>query len=270
MDLIEITRCKRDFDFKPIRKTNDSLPAVAWNGYLLTGFHRTSGTALNLKTPLHELLLDCYPKLTFPELARLIAKLEELPALYEEFKVKILATYQFTDHPEMDELMGLVLALPHEYQSWMSQKDLSAKELYPLRVVFRQKAEEAGDFVSKVLTFLKDKKSNRAQVARAIELSSDLFLMNREPFRSCATIEIWLRYLESVRFPKQKPSAIVPKDRVQKLPWPAHVQARWVMDGPSGGIEVTFNVHNPNELQATLDGLDNLPGHLKKDLWKNH
>jgi hypothetical protein len=270
VDLLEITQCKRDFDFQPVKRAQDSLPAIAWNGYLLTGFHKTTGTALNLQNPLPELIKDCYPSLPFPELCRLLRRLESHPTLYNEYKAHILAAYHLKDHPEMDELMGLVLALPTDYQNWISEKNLVPKELYPLRVVFRQKPNTAGDFISRVLTFLKEKKSTRAQISKAIEIASDLFLMGREPFSPCATTEIWLRYLESTRYPQVKNFDKKQQERILKLPWPARVQARWVRDGDLGGIEVTFSVHNPKELQATLEGLESLSGHLEEDLWKNH
>jgi hypothetical protein len=271
MDLIDITQCKKDFDFKPLTIQKDSLPSIAWNGYLLTGFHRTHGTVLNLLMPLPQLLRDCYPNLSFVELVRFLDRLYENELLFSEFKVDILAAYHYKDHPELDDMLGLVISLPFNIQNYLAEKALALKELYPLRLAVRHKPESAREFISKTLGVLVEKRATRAQIAKAITLATELFLMGKEPFLDGArTVEIWLRYLEQTRFPNAKSYDMKQEEKLKKLPWPSHVQARWIRDGDSTGIEVKFNIHNPTELEKLIEGLENLSPHLEDDLWKNH
>lgn len=271
MDLIEITQCKKDLDFKPLKVSTDSLPSIAWNKYLLTGFHKQQGTVLNLNSPLPQLLRECYPNLSFVELARFLERLQNIEPLFSEFKADILAAFHLKDHPELDELIGIVLALPSEMQNWLAEKHLSPRELYPMRLVLKQKPETATEFLAKTLGVLREKKSSKAQIVKVLEIASDLFLMGREPFHDGArTVEIWIRYLEQTRYPQTKSFDHSQEDKIRKLPWPAHVQTRWVRDGDSAGIEVKFNIHNQQELEKMIEGLEGVTNHLEEDLWKNH
>lgn len=271
MDLLDITQCKKDLDFKPLHKKTDSLPSIAWNTYLITGFDRTHGTVLNIKTPLPQLLKDCYPNLSFAEISRFLERLESIEPLYFELKADILAAYHLKDHPELDELIHIVLSLGFQHQNWLAEKQMTPRELYPLRLLLRQKPTEAAEFIAKCCDLMRQKKATKAQAVKILELATDLFLMGQDPINEVArTAEIWLRFLEHKRYPQTRSFDVTQEEKVKRLPWPSHVQAKWIREGDHAGIEVKFNIHNSTELNKMIEGLESLSSQLNEDLWKSH
>lgn len=268
MDLLDITQCKKDLDFKPCRKTTDSLPSIAWNKYLITGFDRTAGTVINLTAPLPSLMRDCYPNLTLPETARFLDRLRFLRNDYWVFDLdEILQCYSLINHPELHEIFGLILLLPLDLQNWISERGLVPKELYPLRNLLKSQPDAKTGFMFDIFSDLKARKASRSQCARVIELGTDLFLMGQDIWpKSGVSIESWVRNLEKKRYPQSTADAL----GLQNISWPSKVQARWVTDGDSKGIEVKFSVQNATEFENFVKGLESISPQLRDKVWKNH
>lgn len=267
MNLLDITQCKMDLDFEPLNVQSDAMPSIAWNGFLLTGFGRTKGVALNLEGPLPQIIKDCYPNLSFVEISRLIERLEEVFEDSSDLKEEVLGRYNLMSHPEMDDLMGLVLSMTKELQDWMGLLKLTPKDLYPLRAVFRARPAHWSDFMLRFLRTLKYKRATVTQAAKLIDLASQLLLVGREfkviEAENLDSLTLRLEQLKS-------PAFFDLQEKVKKIPWPSQVQARWVQDGDSSGIEVRINVKNQDEYDSFLERLEHLSPQLKDKIWKDH
>ncbi len=271
MDLLDIAQCKADLDFKPCQSSKDSLPSIAWNKYLITGFERTSGTVINLSAPLPNLLKDCHPSLTLPEIARF---LEKLKTLKDDYWIvdedEVLRKYSLINHPELHEIFSLIQLLPLELQNWISEKNMSPKELYPLRSILKRSPVTAIGFMFDLFNAFKVRKASRVQAARTVELSIEPFLAGQNIWpKTGISQDTWIHGLEKMRQP-QNTTDDARSQAVQSLSWPSNVQARWVGEGEMSGVEVKFSVHNAAEFEKFVKDLELMSPQLKDKVWKSH
>jgi hypothetical protein len=105
---------------------------LAWRGFLVTGFERTEGEAVEVAEELGQILIDCYPTLTLPEIARLKRSLFEYVKQPEQIWSSICLHYRLEEDAEMDEVLELLPKTPITFQDWCSQQEISGSDLYPL------------------------------------------------------------------------------------------------------------------------------------------
>lgn len=242
MDLVELTQCSKILDFQPLRQRiegqfSTALPAISWNNYLLTGFDKCQGLAINQNIPLSELMRDCYPKLSLPEVARFLMKLSLVDErLWENDLDRLLMIYHLQAHQELIEICEIILELPLDLQNWISEKSLKPGDLYPIRQIKKRKPDALTGFVFDLFQGLKNRRANREQTVQIISLACNLWLSGHDIWPKFGTsISKWLQDLET----KKKSGPLVQLEKT-------NIETRIVKSHIGLGLIVKFNIKSHN------------------------
>src|SRR6185437_15229301 len=119
-----IMQCDRSLDFHPWREWPRALPALAWQGLLLTGFERRDGVVLDLwengHCPFLDALQACHPELGLAELARLFHNLRAArPEMARELSERLFAEYDLRWCERLELTLQTLLATPTGFQNWV-------------------------------------------------------------------------------------------------------------------------------------------------------
>jgi hypothetical protein len=266
MENRDILQCDKSLDFGPRAGWPERLPAYAWpeggRFYLLCGFEKKSGGAFALEGDLSSILKDIYQTLSLPELARLQVACDK--HLKRHVDLSPLAGYRLpADWPALAKKISQT---PREFQDWLSDKNVSPRELAFLKLV---EAPSVTPLFDAILKNNSSKSQGLMNLERACELYGMGHALERILSRA-ADGEAWARDLFALRNPTTATRDADRETRLKQLPWPAHTQIRWVRQGDQSGIEVRFHIFSEKDLDRQIHGLDVVRQSMTESPWKTN
>lgn len=269
-DLKQISRCDKSLDFRPLNVWPETLPAVAFRGFVVAGFQNSEFAfdhPLEQAEPeeIAKSFSSLYAELTTPELARLwqsSANLDWFP------RRLVLEKYHLHVNDSSIEVLDVITKLPMSFQNFCSQKKwhvgdfqflVSAREL-DLEFLFQ-------DVMLRNLS--------KSQSTQILENLVDLLLLETEPqqLRTAdnETAEAWVTRIQKIRYPKSTADDAQAALAIKSLAWPPGTQARWVRQGDQTGLEIKFFVSQPSEMSKQLQAFQNVSDNLENaGPWKKH
>lgn len=216
-----------------------------------------SGAVGSPKTSFEEVLKSLYPSLTLVEWARLVNAVERagLPLEKDVFSEK----HNFRWGEDFSKVCDLILELDEKFLFWANEKQLSTRDLAPLRAL-----ASISSFQPYLLKMC-EMNPSRSEGVQALEWMVDLFLMGHDLkalVENPKSFSNLLRSLRQKRFPLATQQEAGMADLVQKLPWPKKAQARVLRQGDLSGIEIKFFVQSPSDMKTQLDGLAHVMGEM--------
>ncbi len=258
MILKPISQCSKVLDFSPRRSWPPVFPALAWKGQLVCAFEREDGEAVDVS---EHLFLDvwkaCHPELGLGEIARLVDCVRRMNGeFFVEIGSGLLALYGL----RLNDRLGLVLEAlakcPREFQNWVDDKKMSARDLAPLLAV------DDLSLLTPFLTELPRLQISKFEGAWALELFIELYLLGRplnDLLPPSANGSLYVRRLEQWRKPGSHEGDEEWRRRVGQWPWPAQVQAEWQRFGDQAGLEIKIRTTSPDDFQKKLERLAEIP-----------
>lgn len=269
MKLSDIAQCEKTLDFRPVATWPEALPSFCWDSLLLCGFSRQHGPAVDLSHSEHSLAKvfnSIYPHLSLPEFARLYVIVSSLPWA-DSFLTEFASLHGWRLSKDLIELMAQLVRLPMKFQNWVSLRDLGARELAIL------KAAPDIDFLIPITQEIARRSPSRATGVQMLELAGELKLMGETlVFDTQLTDDQWLQQLKRQRHPLTAQKDESQNNRMRALPWPAHLQTRWLRTGDEAGVEIKFTATSFLDLKRKVDGLRLVEQILEKNpqnLWSN-
>lgn len=263
MQIRPIDALSRDLDFQPQTVWPQPLPALAWRGYLVTGFDRTVGTAVEFQEEspafLAELLKASYPGLGLAAASRLYLCLKTLghPAL-------VYAILGWRESESTRRLLETVAHWPRPIQDWCDERKLAPGDLSILLSL-----KEANALLPTLL-LLSERRTGKNQGVRILELAGELLLMDQTLPPAGADDTAWLARLESLRFSRTFSGDARQSEKVAALPWPKQVHAQWRRRGDSGILEVQLQADSLESWLKRIEDLTRLTERMRAEgTWKN-
>ncbi len=261
MKITHVAQCNKDLNFGPRVPWPETLPAFSWRGYLLNGFNRTDGHVIELDENelLEKIWPDIYPKLSLMELSRFYHCVLKT-GLAMEWSTFFFA-YGIRFSEDVQNLVERIIALPPTVQNWCVLKDVSARDLAPLKALADWSA--VMPWWWKMLGY----EPSRTDGVRALEWIVDLTLMNvdLDPLLAGATnLADWTKRLRSARYPLASEKDQANERLVKELPWPKKLEAKYVRHGDKAGFEVKLFVRSTPDLQKQIEGLQAVESELER------
>lgn len=258
MNTRPIAQCSKSFDFSPRQQWPEVLPPIVWKGQLVCGFQRESGEALDLSEKhFVDLWRACHPSLGLGEFSRFMVALErEWPDLFVEWREALCAIYGLRWSDRLHQMMCVIFLCPREFQTFLDEKKMSARDLAPLLAV------EDVRVLADLLRELPRMMISKFEATRALELFVELFMIGRPLNDLLPTSDnggLYVRRLEQWRKPQSSASDDQWRREVNEWPWPAQVQAEWQRFGDQAGIEIKIRTTSPDDFQKKLDRLATIP-----------
>lgn len=257
MEFTEISQCVKKLNFSPYTQTATHLPAYSWRGYLLTGFDKESGNCIKLNDDdqLSDVLFELYPHLSLIELSRFYVLAHQ--NLIDVDWSTLFFKYKIRYSDELDMLMQKINLLPEKFQKWCHDKSISAKDLFPLKMIDSTLSLDAH------LVLLANANPTRSDGVKAIEYLVDLSLMKTD----LPSLEnSWAEYykdLQRKRYPSDYNQNLEGQKLLKELPWPKKMEAKYLRRGDRSGFEIRFFVQSRNELATHLRGLHSVEAELE-------
>lgn len=251
-EFIDISQCQRSWNFGPLHQLSDKLPAWALGGFLISGFdlkepHLVQNVANASPAQGAELFYSLYPKLTWPELVRLIHR----PDLESHIDPALLMTkYDTKWDARFARTSEFLLLWPAEVQDYLSEKDIRA---FDVTIV-----DQLGlDLQKDILSLLVSIKPSKSQFCQLLELCGELVLMGTaiEDLVEILRAPKALEELRKKRFPVTTGKDLEFKNSLQSFSWPKAVSAQPLRKGDLQGLEIKFFVKDAAELEKNLTAL---------------
>lgn len=251
MQFIEISQCKI-IDFKPLKPWPNHLPPICAGNELIAGFCSPFTVAVQPSANFEELLGDCYPALSLPELARLFKLKPQLnwPSLCERYRLR------FTD--DLESVLKILVETPSSFQKWVSEKDLGIKDLLILKLSWNDR------FLIKIAELNCGKQWGCRILEWGIELAPKVSW--NQIMEKSDQVESWYKDLFQLRFPQTSERDRDREMRVLQTPWPRHVDAQWKRTGDKAGIEIRFTAISGPDFQQKIDALTKIGNKVEK-IW---
>jgi hypothetical protein len=245
--------------FRPLTKWPESLPALSYKGILISGFeHSRQHPVYELPSgpdsTFSQLIVEIYPSLTLPELARIIYHPLSAQILEPQ---QLIRTMGFHDSADFRKVLKLITQLPNGFQDWISSKKVGAQELFPLLNLTIEKAT----LLTNRLIELSETKSETIQ---RLEWTSDLVLMNHDIKK---LLILSLVELRQTRFP----NTTLRDEHLKSLnlPWSSHLKPKMQRRGDQSGFDVQFFASTPYELEKLADNLKKVATAWNSNLKQN-
>jgi hypothetical protein len=264
-----IQDCQMDLNFKPIGPWPKALPLYSWQGQLLCGFDQACQESsekpmvIELSAPFPEVLKCIYPRLSFPELARLESRLR---TWNPDLTLPVFQAYGVRFEEKLNEPMNFLVSLPLSVQNWLSEKDVGARDierLLPLSNDSELASHEA-------LQFCIENRFNKNQTLQSCEWIGELLALGFSKemiFRPEVSPDAFLMSLKTLRHPNSTDSDLRKKVQIQALSWPSKTDAKWVRQGDLAGLEIKLHAHTEQEAEKQIMTLVKLKGQIA-ELWK--
>ncbi|MGE0526131.1 MAG: hypothetical protein AB7P49_03630 [Bdellovibrionales bacterium] len=252
-------------DFRPRTPWPAALPPIAWHGYLLCGFDRKHGMALDIgddepATPLAQAVGSCHPKLGLGEQARLYARLERAFPNGRDVQSELLTHYGLRFSDRLFQSLARLNESPPDFQNLVDEKSWGVRDLSPLLAV-PSVAE-----IHPLLSAISELALSKSEGTKAVELAVELHLMGHpvQELLPAAGEEatIYLRQLERWRRPRASANDENSRRNVAEWPWPAHVHGQWHRFGDQTGLEIRIRATSPHDLEKKLERLRSI-----RDTW---
>lgn len=251
--------CNKSYDFKPLVQWPSTLPFFCWDDELLCGFDTKIKNELqiviNLKsseTQMADVLAFIYPQLTLPELARLYTKLKVIKEIKDWGHFFSLYKIRFCEN--LISTLDILVQTPISFQLWVSQKQIQARELSPLKCI--SNFVDIEPFLNKFLEL----NLTRSQGIQVLELLIELIEMkiSKEVLHSLmngSPNSIHVKLME-MRYPlaTEKQNNVQNKlDNIFKVTGVEALSRRY---GDKSGVEVKFFSETNWDFQQRLNSLN--------------
>ncbi|MCB0363825.1 MAG: hypothetical protein H6624_15935 [Bdellovibrionaceae bacterium] len=263
-----LVQCKKNWDFTPLKLWPKRLPPYCWEEEVLTGFDQSEGNAVDLSegnSPL-EVFQLCYPVLSLAELARLWSLVKNDPRWGHSIEA-LFRRYGYRWNDELEKTCHYLVTLPMSFQNWCSEKQLSPRDLAPVRALPQPKLENG------LWECLAKSRLSKSQGVQALEWAVDLLLMDSRwselaPMPGESDNQ-WLERLKALRFPHTQSRDCEKQIQMSRLPWPSRTQGQWIRQGDKGLLDVRFHADSLEDFHNKLEGLAKVEKALAKDglLW---
>lgn len=279
MKIIDVSQCSKNLDFRPLIQWPTNLPRYSWHGELLCGFDAESGEVIEMSDWIKlsdstcpptdaptdidqakalDLFVSCHPKLGFIELARLKKCLESRPL----FSLSdLLEKYRFRLSEDLVATMDCLAQLPLSLQSLFAEKDLSPKDLAPLRLLFRDGRNSEIENISLLWNRLENELLSRQYLVRALDLAIEL-LESGTPLldivESTKTSDAWIRQLEDWRYPMTTAKDRASQNALKAINWPRETKASWIRTGDKGSLEIRLTANSVTDLGFKIESLKSI------------
>lgn len=233
------------FQFFPLLTWPTSLPSIAIGDRIIAGLDSYDSDTLHLlayESPekASQQFFDIHPYLTLPEIARVL----EHP-LAEGWLNKdlLVQNYGYYPSPDFYSICQLLIRLPRNFQDLVGMKKLGLSELLPfVNLKF--------EIINKIAESILEKSESKSEIAKRIELLSDLILMNQPVDQ---LLQKSLIELHALRFPET-----TKRDenlKTLQLPWSSPIRTKMHRKGDSAGFDVQFFASSPVELEKIAESL---------------
>lgn len=261
IELIKVSRCNRELDFKPIRLWPSHLPPIAYQDYLIAGFESQQKEAMICRGDFVELFKDCYANLSLPELTRFYFLAQNK---FEIDWSRFFYSYHFKWSEEIKKTLYTVSQCSIPFQQWLAQKQVGPQELAPLNWYFHQYSRIPTAFLQQFTMQM-----SRNSGVKILELGIELLATNyplETVLKYSQSPERWLQSLQSLRFPLTHDRDTEWKEKVQAVPWPRQINAQWKREGDHAAIEVKFSFLNAEDFESKIRQLNNIKNKIE-GLW---
>ena len=260
-EFIDISKCQRSWNFGPLHKLPEKLPAWALGGFLISGFdlkepHLVQNVPKATPAQGAELFYSLYPKLSWPELVRLIHR----PDFETQIDPALLLTkYEIKRDERFDRTSQFLLLWPAEVQDYISEKEIRAFDVTILDSL-------PLDTQKDLLTLLVNLKPSKSLFCQMLELSAELLLMGTamQELVDVLNAPKTLEELRKKRFPRTTEKDLAFKNSTVTLNWPKGTAAQAVRKGDLQGLEIKFFVKDALELEKILTGLQTVASDWKQ------
>lgn len=258
MSFTQLLQCNKKLGFRRKAEWPVSWPGFVWQGVLLTP-HVQAGAALHeLRSDqsLENILKDIYPSLTFTELAQLVHACREAGLFVQEAALFQMYNWRWTE--DVSALVELLRVAPKSFQSWAIDKEVSIRDLAPLRAL-KLEVDQLSVFglFEQLMVF----QPSHSEGVKWIEWVVDLTLMGQDLAQflvSAKTAKAVTETLIGLRYPQATQNQQEAQKFVKKMPWPKNVVARQARVGDQAGIEVKFFVQSQEDMQKMAQGLSDV------------
>jgi hypothetical protein len=249
-------------DFEPLRPWPRALPTISYDGYLLTDFRPLSTEPAKPLFEVHstevsfgDAFVSCYPVLSLPELARLYKGLEPSP-FFGSFAAIAERCCGLKSNETLISVLEKLVQTPRPFQAWVSQRGLAPRDLAILNSLGLMDLLALAEDIFLTIARLE---LTRSQGAQALEKALELFLLKTplsEILEPAVSADAWLKALEKARKPQAWKRQGQAQAKMETLPWPAYIQARWLRQGDEGQVEVKFQFSSNSDFKRKIEGLE--------------
>ncbi len=230
-----------ELNFHPTEPWPEIIPVIAckWeNGFkVIAGFDRMG------QNHLPTIILARGPWITFNR-------------YWQEIPLRPIERIRFENKVGIDIKGQHILAWPLEFQIYLDGRQIPLKNLHPLEYLQPWMGELVPVFLTSSFT--------ASEVREIIELLCDLKLTGFT-WEQVYVKENWLGHLKRIRFPKTYQADLTREEKVQEIPWPRGIRAKWERQGDTAGISIQTKVTTPLEWDRLRDVISRLE--IKRDLW---
>ena len=251
-EFIDISQCQRSWNFGPLHQLSENLPAWALGGFLISGFdlkepHLVQNVSNASPAQAAELFYSLYPRLSWPELVRLIHR----PDLEKHIDQALLLTkYETKWDARFARTSEFLLLWSAEIQDYLSEKDIHA---FDVTIVDQLSLEAQKDILSLLVSI----KPSKSQFCQMLELCGELVLTKTsiEELVEILRAPKALEELRKKRFPVTTEKDLAFKNSLQNFSWPKAVSAQSLRKGDVQGLEIKFFAKDAVDFEKTLQGL---------------
>lgn len=242
-------------NFRPRTPPSRLYPPLVVDGVQISGFD-SDLEAINLHENLAATLLEVYPKLSLPELARLVAQLKGLGRATED----VLQAYNQRDNEILQQAFAFISKLPDSLQDFLSEKEF---HLGDLRAILPNSSQH--DECVRFLSHCVDLRMSKSQIVEACELANELRELGSFQWPEGLTRDQILENLKRQRFPLAMEKDLARTQSTKQHKWPHRSQVRWVRNGDLSGLEIKFFVTSPLEYSRSIGEMTKIP---VEEIWK--
>ncbi|MCC6278407.1 MAG: hypothetical protein IT289_10885 [Oligoflexia bacterium] len=149
-----------------------------------------------------------------------------------------------------------------EFQNYLDNRNLGLRVLQPL--------DHLIDWKESLENTLMKLRLSASQCREAIDILADLKFLGRDRTSwqdlNTENPESWIRSLRQLRFPKTANQDQQRQQKLDSLPWPRGVQAKWDRQGDQGVLVLQSRIGGPDELKKALSRLQDMS--LDKEMWE--
>lgn len=283
-------------NFDPQKPWPEILPCFSWKNWKLCGFLSTQPVIGLDEHSFEKAFHSCHPHISLSELARLYQNIKNQNSLYSEINwVHFFKPYRLKDDQNLHKLLLQLANSPISFQNWVDSKNLSQGDLAILRSFksFSEKpsSERSTNFFFSVCKKISQTQPTRSQGVKILNLAGELILINTQathnhslgeeelstpsnesiPYLKGADSQQWYESLYQLRFPNTYKKDQSQQEKCNQLPWPKSTQARWVREGDTSGIKVSFIAESQKDFETKIEGLKHIQATVQKkssSLWK--
>lgn len=247
MKIIELSQCKTDLNFEPLKDWAAPLPVLSYEGQIIAGFSRATSDAvaveLGSSIPIEDYLKSIYQDLTAIEILLLYRAANSthfnvnIDLLFQKFGFRLRDTYL--------ELAETVAALDSRFRAWMCQKNIGFFDLENLLPL-----PETPEFLQLQNKFI-EVQPGRNEGLKILETIKELHVFGTD-YSSCVTAtttEKLLAATTELRYPVRTQQIQHMTAKAKKIAWPKSSQTRWNFDSDQPTLEVKLKLGSATDIE---------------------